>query len=159
VTNTLVVVEGSAAAYAAALAETRRGGDELVDGFSARPGRICTGVVADEAAAASAVLAAIAGAGLVVHATGPREVVDRLLDDLRRLGPIEHRLGEPSRGALTSEQRRLLDALAAGHTLGEAARLVGLSRRSADRRLAEVRRTLGVATTAEAVVLQARSVQ
>ncbi len=156
-TRTLVVVEGSSAAYAVALAEARRGGTDLVEGFAARPDCVCSGVVADEPAAADAVLAVVAGAGLVVHATGSRDVVDRLLDDLRRLGPVDHRLGEPARGALTGEQRRLLDALAAGHTLGEAAQLVGLSRRSADRRLAEVRRSLGVATTAEAVVLQSRS--
>lgn len=100
-------------------------------------------------------LAAVAGAGLIVRVTASREVTDRLLDDLRRLGPVEHRLSEPTRVPLTFEQRALLDLLSNGATLGSAATRLRLSRRTADRRLTEARRALGAATTAEALVAYA----
>ena len=51
-------------------------------------------------------LAAVGGAGLIARVTASREVTDRLLDDLRRLGPVEHRLGEPTHVRLTSERAR-----------------------------------------------------
>ena len=93
-----------------------------------------------------------------MHALAEREVVDRLVDDLRRLGPADHRTGEPDMGpGLTVDERRLLDRLSDGKTLGEAAAELHLSRRTADRRLAAARQKLGVATTAEAVVAHARS--
>ena len=101
-------------------------------------------------------LAALAGAGFVAHAKAERDVIDRLVDDLRRLGQ-DHRTGEPDAGrGLTPDERRLLDGLADGKTLGEAAAELHLSRRTADRRLASARRKLGVDTTAEAVVAHAR---
>jgi DNA-binding NarL/FixJ family response regulator len=103
------------------------------------------------------VLAAVAGAGLIVRVTASREVTDRLLDDLRRLGEVEHRIGESHHVQLTSDQRVLLDLLANGVTLGEAARRLNLSRRTADRRIAEARLALGVRTTAEAVISHART--
>jgi DNA-binding CsgD family transcriptional regulator len=57
---------------------------------------------------------------------------------------------------LDPEQRRLVDLLARGVPLSRAAASLYLSRRSADRRLAAVRRALGVETTAEAVRLLGR---
>ena len=55
--------------------------------------------------------------------------------------------------ALTGEERRLLELLAGGHALGEAAETLHLSRRTCDRRLAAARGKLGVRTTAEAVLV------
>jgi DNA-binding CsgD family transcriptional regulator len=90
---------------------------------------------------------------LVVHAQAEREVVDRLVDDLHRLGPVEHRVGEPEPDAvLTAEERALLELIAGGATLGEAATSLHLSRRTADRRLASAKRKLGATSTAQLVV-------
>ena len=146
------MVEGSPSAYAAALGDARHACRELTASFDGRPGVVCFGEVTDSDAASKAVLAAVAGAGLIVRVTASRDVADRLLDDLRRLGPVDHRLGEPNRTRLTAEQRALLDLLADGATLGAAAERLSLSRRTADRRLASARRALGVETTAEALV-------
>jgi DNA-binding CsgD family transcriptional regulator len=141
----LVVVEASERAYEAAVRELAGAG-------------VFTGAVRDEGTAAEALLAAVGGAGVIVHALAERDVVDRFVDDLRRLGPVEHRTGEPDSGpGLTADERRLLDRLAEGKTLGEAAAELHLSRRTADRRLAAARTKLGAATTAEAVVAHAKS--
>jgi DNA-binding NarL/FixJ family response regulator len=54
-------------------------------------------------------------------------------------------------GALDDGQRRLLELLGLGLSVGEAASQLHLSRRTAERRLAEARVALGAATNAEAV--------
>jgi DNA-binding NarL/FixJ family response regulator len=147
-----VVAEG-AGVFADALAEVAADGARIVSGFREGAGgdAVCTGVVADNADAEAALLAAVSGSGLVVDATAPRDVIDRLCSDLRTLGPVEHRLARRVRPALTREQRELLALLAEGLSLGEAADRLHLSRRTADRRLAAARAALGVATTVEAV--------
>jgi DNA-binding NarL/FixJ family response regulator len=153
VTRTLLVVEASERAFAQAVAEVERAGARVVDGWRQDPSVVCVGAVRDTADAAEAVLAAVAGAGLVVHALTDRALADRLVDDLRRLGPVEHRTAEPAPAPeLTGDERRLLDALADGKTLGAAAAELHLSRRTADRRLRSAKEKLGVATTAEAIV-------
>ena len=53
--------------------------------------------------------------------------------------------------SLNAEQQRLLELLSGGLSLEEAAQDLRLSRRTAERRLAEARRILGAGTTAEAV--------
>jgi DNA-binding NarL/FixJ family response regulator len=55
-------------------------------------------------------------------------------------------------GALDDRQRRLLELLGRGLSVGEAATRLHLSRRTAERRLAEARAALGAATNAEAVL-------
>lgn len=114
---------------------------------------VSVGVVAGEADAAEALLAAVWGAGVIIHATSAPEVTERLVEDLRRLGPVDFRTEEtpPSRD-LTQDERALLELLAGGRSLGEAAQHLNLSRRTADRRLASARAKLGVPTTTEAVV-------
>ena len=62
-------------------------------------------------------------------------------------GPLERG------GPLTCEERRLLELLADGQAIGEAAETLHVSRRTADRRLAAVREKLNVRTTAEAVLV------
>ncbi len=151
----LVVVEGPEVAFDYAVQEVTAAGWTVVDGF-APPSRhgtsVRSGPVADRPDAEAALLIALSGEGLVVRATAGREIVDRLVDDLRRLGPVDHRIGEPDAApAIPPEAREILGLLAEGHSLGEAATILGLSRRTADRRLAEGRRALGVERTTEAI--------
>jgi DNA-binding NarL/FixJ family response regulator len=157
VSQPLVVVEASERALAHRVRELERQGFRVVRGWRQDPSVVCTGEVVDAAAAAEALLAAVAGAGLVVHARANRAVIDRLVDDLRRLGPVEHGTTEPEPSfELTSDERRLLDRLADGQTLGQAAADLNLSRRTADRRLASARKKLSAATTAEAIANHTR---
>jgi DNA-binding NarL/FixJ family response regulator len=155
-----VVIEGAAASAAVervcqGLAD--HGSRISSDWRAAAPGVVCTGLVDDERGAEQAVLAALAGARVVVAATAAREVIDRMCDDLRRLGPLDHRITDnESEPVLSREERALLDRLLAGDSLGEAAAAVHLSRRTADRRLASARRALGVTTTAELLAAAAR---
>ena len=154
----LVVVEGGPAAVANAVAEARNAGWQVVSGWNPGRGRVvCTGTVASAEDAAEALLAAIGGAGLIVEAQAQRDVLDRLCDDLRRIGRLDHRTASaPDVPPLTPEERALVGFLLEGMTLGEAARRLNLARRTADRRLATVKRKLGVRTTAEALVAVAR---
>jgi DNA-binding NarL/FixJ family response regulator len=157
VSQPLVVVEASERALAHRVRELERQGFRVVRGWRQDASIVCTGEVVDAADAAEALLAAVAGAGLVVHARADRAVIDRLVDDLRRLGPVDHRTTEPEPSLeLTSDERRLLDRLTDGQTLGQAAADLNLSRRTADRRLASARKKLGAATTAEAIANHAR---
>lgn len=126
---------------------------EVVSGWHPTAGRptVCVGTVASAADAADAVLAAVGGARLVISADAPREVVDRMCDDLRRLGALDHRPGPAEPSELTEEEAALLALLLGGATLGEAARHLHLSRRTADRRLASARAAFGARGTAEAL--------
>lgn len=152
-----MVVEGPAPVLAAARRALERRGHPIVEGWRHRPDAVSTGRVETEADAAEAVLAALAGAGLLVHAAAERGLVDRLLDDLRRLGPVEHLTSDtPPPARLGREELLLLERLAGGATLGDAAAALHLSRRTADRRLASARAKLGAATTAEALVAARR---
>jgi DNA-binding CsgD family transcriptional regulator len=160
-TPPLVVVEGSQAVVELALGELRTAGWSIIEGWTAplpRVGRFVRfGVVANQDDAEAAVLAVLSGVGIVAAARASRDLVDRLVDDLRHLGPIDHRLGEPPLAVgLPDESRAILGLLAEGYSLGEAAGVLGLSRRTADRRLADVRRLLGVERTTEAVALARR---
>lgn len=122
-------------------------------GWIAPRGRVaCHGVVASDADAVLALRAAVGGAGVVIVARADRETTDRLVDDLRRLGSVRHLTADvPAPAAVDEEQRRLLALLADGWTLGEAAAELGLSRRTADRRLDAARHALGAERTAEAL--------
>ncbi len=118
-----------------------------------RPGRRRM-AVRTEADARSAVLAALDGADVAVDSTADPVLVERVAGDLRRLGreePVALR-PVPSGAEPGPDERRLLDLLIEGMSLGEAAGALHVSRRRADRRLAAARRTLGVATSAEALV-------
>ena len=100
-----------------------------------------------------AVLAAASGAGIVAVADTTTPVGRALVDDLARLGTV-HRdadVDDPA-GNLVSEQRALLERLAAGDTIAAAAAAEFLSLRTANRRIAEARALLGVRTTREAVL-------
>jgi DNA-binding CsgD family transcriptional regulator len=156
----LIVVEGTDAVVGDALREVREAGWMLHGGWSAPRDAdrvVCTGTVSTAEDAAAALLAVVSGAGLVVAARADRDVIDRLCDDLRRLGRLDHRIGEDRRPpGLTRDERALVELLLDGFTLGEAARRLNLSRRTADRRLASARSKLDADTTAEALVQFAR---
>ena len=152
----VIVVEGSDDAFARAVAEATLAGWRVRDGFdgpmSGPAPVVCAGVVASAEQAARALLAVLGGAGLVVHGQAPRDVIDRLLDDLRHVGPVElRRQLQASPPALDPDELAILRMLGEGRRLGDAANSLGLSRRTADRRLADARRALGVERTVEAV--------
>ena len=156
----LVVVEGqdavARARLAAEVALAKRNGWTIVRGWAApmvRDRVVCRGVVASEDAARRALLAAVAGSGLIVRATAKREVVDRFLDDLMRLGPVDHAvLSESAVTPLGERDQMLLALIGQGVSVSHAARQLGIGLRTAERRLAAARRALGVASNAEAVV-------
>jgi DNA-binding NarL/FixJ family response regulator len=116
---------------------------------------VCTGPLDAAPHVHGALLAAARGAGVVALAGDCRRLLERFVEDLLRFGPVQlHSCGEPSEPLqpLRDEERRLLELLAAGVTLGAAAAQLHISRRTADRRLAAARAALAVATTAEAVI-------
>ena len=151
----LIVVEGPPGSADAIERRLAADGLSVVAGFRSPIGRgqvVCRGVVDGPQSAAAAMLAALDGTGLLVEATADRATIDRLVDDLRRLGPVDHRVGKPEPGpTLEPEARAILGLLAEGHSLGEAAEILGLARRTADRRLAAAREALGVERTTEAI--------
>lgn len=166
----LIVVDegaGADAAVARAVDGLRADGWLVADGFDARPSAtrvVLRGTVATARDAAAALLAALDGCGLVVRTSADAEVVERLVDDLRRIGHVEHRSGpaasvDPAGAAgpgVSPEGVALLALLAEGLTLGAAADRLGISRRTADRRLAEARAALGARRTTEAIAHAAR---
>lgn len=115
---------------------------------------LCGGVVDGEPAAVAAVVAAVRQTGLVVSVQLPADQSAVFLGDLARIGPL---LTSPSAAApraptLSPAQRQLLDLLVAGASVSDAARQLYLSVRTTERRIGEIRRLLGVRTTAEAIV-------
>ena len=152
----VIVVEGPDDAFARVVAEATAAGWKVRDGFD-RPLNgaspvVCAGIVADPDQAARALLAVLGGAGVVIHGQATREIIDRLLDDLRHVGTVEHRRQlQASPPPLDPDELEILRMLGEGRRLGDAAEALGLSRRTADRRLADARRALGVERTVEAV--------
>ena len=155
-----LVVEGPAAAVAVplaeAVAEARSDGWAIVDGWAApltRERVACTGTILGTDDARRALLAAISGAGLIVASRADRETIDRFLDDLRRLGPVDHVVAAARpRNRLSPRQRAVLGLLGEGLTVDEAAVALGIDPAAARERLEAARAALGVASTAEAIV-------
>jgi DNA-binding NarL/FixJ family response regulator len=117
------------------------------------------GPVTDADALQRAVLAAARGAGIVAVCDPSTRVGRALVDDLSRLGPVQHGAAAEPRDAIAElipEQRALLDRLAAGDTIAAAAAAEFLSLRTANRRIAEARALFGVRTTREAVLAYLR---
>lgn len=118
---------------------------------------VVVGPVPDEPTARSALLCAVRGTGLVVTVDRAAPWAVAFLADLARLRPPEGPAGGPrSDIPLSDQQRALLDLLADGQSIAQAARRLYLSLRTANRRVAEARAALGVATTREAVVAYVR---
>lgn len=127
------------------------------------------GRITDLDTAALAVLAAARGAGVVAITDRHTDTGRALLADLSRIGPVtcdpnatpatDTTGGTPGGDPLplNAEQRCLLDRLAAGQTIAAAAEAEFLSLRTANRRIAEARKALGVRTTREAVLTYLRA--
>jgi DNA-binding NarL/FixJ family response regulator len=144
------------------------------DGWTLRPGfalpdpawdvtgakLVLHGRVSDQDTLQLAVLAAARGAGIVAVCDAESQIGRALLDDLARLGPVNHGPGGNDAGDavadLVPEQRALLDRLATGDTIAAAAAAEFLSLRTANRRIAEARALFGVRTTREAVLAYVR---
>ncbi len=109
----------------------------------------------DLAAAQAALLCAVRGAGLVVGLDPAAPWAAGFRADLRSLAPAAEVAAAPA-GDLSPDQRDILDLLAAGNSIAQAARLRFLSLRTANRRVADARDALGVATTREAVLAYVR---
>ena len=82
---------------------------------------------------------------------GPAGVRDASGIGDRRPRPVDRRGGARVATALGPDAHALISRIAAGDTLGQAARALHLSRRTADRRLAQARRALGVERTVVAI--------
>ncbi len=82
---------------------------------------------------------------VALHGAG----LHRFLEDLAKLGPVARTT--PALPTFTPEQEQLLELLSHGVTLTAAATELAVSRRTANRLLADVRARLGVRSTAEAV--------
>lgn len=159
--------------------QVHRGFTPAEEPWDLAPARVvAVGVVADRDTAEAALLCAVRGAGLVVTLDQGRSWAPGFLHDLARLEPSRGApAGAPGRvdgsrsasepgpvtepagaavTALSAEQCDLLDLLAAGHSIAEAARMRYLSLRTANRRVADARATLGVPTTREAVLAYVR---
>jgi DNA-binding NarL/FixJ family response regulator len=96
--------------------------------------------------AGAVLLAAARGCAVAVTVELDEEAAEQFTDELLRLLPTR---APAPRHDLDSDQAALIAEIASGLTVHEAARRLGWSRRTATRRLADARRRLGVATTAE----------
>ncbi len=115
------------------------------------------GWVRDADAARLAVVASARGAGIVALADCESDLGRTLLADLYRLGPVIVGAEEQLAAApLSPEQCQLLERLANGETIAAAAAAEYLSLRTANRRIAQARNALGVASTREAVLAYLR---
>ncbi len=98
--------------------------------------------------AADVLMAAARGCAVIVRVQLDASTVGEFLDDLGRLVDLGPTTDQP---ALDDDQVALLERLADGETVTEAARHLGWSRRTATRRLGDAKRRLGVSSTSAAV--------
>lgn len=110
---------------------------------------VCRGEVADHDLAAAATSALARGVGLVIAVGLAGDDRRRFEEDLIRTGQLV--LDDDPTNGLGPDHTALLDGLAEGLSVTAAAARAHVSRRTANRRLAEVRARLGVGSTAEAV--------
>ena len=116
---------------------------------------LAVGSVRSEAAARAALDCAVRGLGLVVDLDDDAAWAVAFRSDLDRATGTPPAVTS-SAAPLSREQREVLDLLADGHSIAQAARLRFLSLRTANRRVREAREKLGVATNREAVVAYVR---
>lgn len=107
-------------------------------------------VVSDRASASAALDAALRGADLLVQIDLREGEREEFLDHLRRVAEVV----EPTPGTRPGPDHfRLLAELRRGATLDEAARTLAVSRRTAARRLSDLRAHFGVRTVAELLLI------
>lgn len=144
----LIVVENKSVHDAVADEVVGAGWTLQSSSSAADPASIVSAVVADGSDAQAAVLLAIRGRGLLISARAERGVVDDLVEDLSRVGPVLF-FDDASAIRLEPETWRLLHALADGVTVSVAARSLHLSIRTANRRITEARNVMGAQTRAQ----------
>lgn len=110
----------------------------------------CTGAINGAHEAQQATWALVRGCALVL-AIGAQAPLD-LLDDLERGGSVRRYVDPSPPSPLTPDEASLLASLATGCSIRQAAADLYLSNRTAQRRLADTRRKLGVRTTRQAVL-------
>ncbi len=161
-TTPLVVLSGAPGEYAARCGELAAGGWIRVEGWEVSPedptgaGVLRTGLVYGSADASGVVLAGLRGEAVVALVAGNSGVGQALVEDLGRIGAVEHVEGDPPRGAVVrveigSEEHRLLRLLAEGHSTKEAGRILHMAPRTVRHRLARLRARLGVSSNMEAI--------
>jgi DNA-binding NarL/FixJ family response regulator len=173
-------VVGTAAEATQILRRLARGGWHPRPGFTVPPtvgagARIvCYGRIPTQSAAQAAASAAIRGAGVVAIADVASQPGRSLISALESHGPVlqsadaipesvmvssagsmtvDGSAAPPGVASLLPEQRALLGRLANGETIATAAAAEYLSLRTANRRIAQARASLGVRTTREAVLV------
>ena len=104
------------------------------------------GVVHDERDREAVLLALARGADVVIGIDLPAAERALLLDDIGRIADVREE------GFLTSDERAVVDGLVEGRTLTDVARSLGMSRRTATRRLAAAKLAFGAATTMELIL-------
>jgi len=117
----------------------------LGDAIDGSPGVLVGDIGADDVPAALA--AVLQGWDLVIRLKVRGEPRRLVLDDLRHLGDVVEPGGDPA-VLLDPVDQQLLEQLAAGKTVRQAARACGMSDRTAARRLAVLRKAFGVETNA-----------
>ena len=103
--------------------------------------------VSDDRSAAATLRAAQRGARLAVEVRLAEPERSMFIEQLGRVAIISSNAS----AHLSAEHTALLELLRSGSTLTDAARALYISRRTADRRLQEIRSILGVATNTEAL--------
>jgi DNA-binding NarL/FixJ family response regulator len=172
-------VVGTAAEATQILHRLARSGWHPRPGFTVPPSAgpavriVCYGRIPTQSAAQAAASAAIRGAGVVAIADSASQMGRQLIAALELHGPVlqsADMVAEPARmtalptmtaempvvngvASLLPEQRALLGRLANGETIATAAAAEYLSLRTANRRIAQARTSLGVHTTREAVLV------
>jgi len=107
--------------------------------------RAC-GVVHDENDRDAVLLALARGADVVIVIDLPPPARVALLDEISRIAVVR------TAGMLTTEEREVVHGLVEGRTLTDVARSLGMSRRTATRRLAAAKLAFGAATTMELIL-------
>lgn len=114
---------------------------------------VCEGQVTDPESRARAINAAARGAGLLIFGSMPFRERALLCDDLRSFGEVEIRDGNWSViSRLDREAQQMLALLGQGRSLASISAELGYSVRTVNRRLAKVKRDIGVGTTTELLV-------
>jgi DNA-binding NarL/FixJ family response regulator len=116
----------------------------------AREGLLAYATLRDEHDCEAALVALARGVDLVVSVAVPEPHRAAFLDDLARAADVVAADRRDVSTRLSADQVALLEGLADGRTLTDMASALGLSRRTATRRVAEARRILGAETTVEA---------
>jgi hypothetical protein len=143
------------------IVEDRAGYDAVVDeivgagwtvraasGTATATGNVIAMTVADRTDAQASVLLAIGGAGLLVRAQAERSLVDDLVEDLERIGPVLLVDGATAI-RLDPDTWRLVHALADGSTVSVVARAMHMSVRTANRRITDAKEALSAPTRAQ----------